>query len=60
MRSNVSEMPISEKPTDETDHLLKCLDTLKIDLDSRKPTIEQLEEVVTTDLLMTIDNSQVK
>ncbi|XP_037779775.1 uncharacterized protein LOC119576246 [Penaeus monodon] len=47
-----------EKPTDETDHLLKCLDTLKIDLDSRKPTIEQLEEVVTTDLLMTIDNSQ--
>ncbi|XP_063609339.1 uncharacterized protein LOC134783409 [Penaeus indicus] len=47
-----------EKPTDETDHLLQCLDTLKEDLDSRKPTIEHLGEVIATDLLMTTDNSQ--
>ncbi|XP_047476972.1 uncharacterized protein LOC125030755 [Penaeus chinensis] len=47
-----------EKPTDETDLLLQCLDTLKEDLDSRKPTIEFLGEVIASDLLMTTDNSQ--
>ncbi|ROT83230.1 polehole-like protein [Penaeus vannamei] len=47
-----------EKPTDETDTLLQCLDSLKLELDSRKSTIDHLGQVLTTDLLMTVDNSQ--
>lgn len=52
--------PLTEKPTDETDTLLQCLDSLKLELDSRKSTIDHLGQVLTTDLLMTVDNSQVK
>lgn len=41
------------------DSLRECLDTIKEDIVSRKSSIEYLEVVVTTDLLIATDKPQV-
>ncbi|XP_042894169.1 uncharacterized protein LOC122267999 [Penaeus japonicus] len=47
-----------EEPKDEMDSLRECLNTIKEDIVSRKSSIEYLEVVVTTDLLIATDKPQ--